>query len=116
MPFADRRDVVKAFLSNRSNHALGIGVLPATAGISPKQFRETPDSERGRYSRSVSSRRIRNQALPRRGDAGEAARGGAHGDADGLPAVHGTGHEPLLQWGGTERATNNVSAAPEYLR
>src|SRR2546422_2743360 len=28
MPFADHHDIVKAFPSNRSNHALGIGVLP----------------------------------------------------------------------------------------
>src|SRR3989454_2732568 len=28
MPFADHHDMVKAFPSNRSNHALGIGVLP----------------------------------------------------------------------------------------
>jgi len=30
MPFADHHDMVKAFPSNRSNHALGIGVLPVT--------------------------------------------------------------------------------------
>src|SRR6266850_4795504 len=31
MPFADHHDMVKAFPSNRSNHALGIGVLPGRA-------------------------------------------------------------------------------------
>src|SRR5947208_5497821 len=28
MPFADHHDMIKAFPSDRSNHALGIGVLP----------------------------------------------------------------------------------------
>ena len=31
MPFADHHDLVKAFPSNRSNHGLGIGVLPERA-------------------------------------------------------------------------------------
>src|SRR3989442_13443696 len=31
MPFADHHDMVKTFPSNRSNHALGIGVLPGRA-------------------------------------------------------------------------------------
>src|SRR5216117_3493189 len=31
MPFAEHDDMVKAFPSNRSNHALGIGVLPGRA-------------------------------------------------------------------------------------
>lgn len=32
MPFADHHDMVNALSSNRSNHALGIGVLPGRAG------------------------------------------------------------------------------------
>lgn len=31
MPFPEHHDMVKAFPSNRSNHALGIGVLPGRA-------------------------------------------------------------------------------------
>src|SRR5437870_61952 len=31
MPFAEDDDVIEAFPSNRSNHALGIGVLPGRA-------------------------------------------------------------------------------------
>ena len=32
MPFADHDDVVKGFPSNRTNHSLGIRVLPRRAG------------------------------------------------------------------------------------
>jgi len=31
MPFADHHDMIKTFPSNRSNHALGVGVLPRRA-------------------------------------------------------------------------------------
>jgi hypothetical protein len=31
MPFADHHGMIKTFPSNRSNHALGIGVLPGRA-------------------------------------------------------------------------------------
>src|SRR2546430_2125275 len=40
-PFADHHHMVKAFPSNRSNHALGIGVLPGQARDEPVRRRTT---------------------------------------------------------------------------
>src|SRR5436309_429558 len=42
MPFADHNDMVKAFPSNRSNHALSIGVLPGRA----RRNDHFPDAQR----------------------------------------------------------------------
>ena len=51
MPFADHHDMVKAFPSNRSNHALGIGVLPVTlASRSPGEVGGGPSGIRTRVS------------------------------------------------------------------
>src|SRR2546425_1030339 len=51
MPFADHHDMVKAFPSNRSNHALGIGVLPGRAWRNDR----FPDVQRLGLTRKSSS-------------------------------------------------------------
>src|SRR2546425_3542717 len=51
MPFGDHHDMVKAFPSNRSNHALGIGVLPVTlASRSPGEVGGGPKGIQPRFS------------------------------------------------------------------
>ena len=42
MPFADHDYVVKAFPSNRTNHSLGMRVLPWRARCNNLSFAETP--------------------------------------------------------------------------
>src|SRR5438309_1209114 len=47
MPFANHDDVVKAFPSNRANHALGIGVLPRRSW----RYDRLPDGQQPRLTR-----------------------------------------------------------------
>src|SRR5437763_3638605 len=53
-------------------HAIYLSRLDRTAGISPKKFREMPDSERRRNDRSVSSRRFATRSSPVTASGGDA--------------------------------------------
>src|SRR5437763_4830312 len=53
-------------------HAIHLSILQRTAGTSPKQFEETPDSERRRHDRSVSSRRFATRSSPVTASGGDA--------------------------------------------